>query len=281
MVVEAGWEGMETWRERQALAMLAMKDGKRTREATVSKSAGKPIAISRSSNKIWRRAWRNVALLKNESCFEIEDSGGLVVAVEGLFCVTRRLNLRMNGSARHSDPIQLQRKDETGNTRGGTLKRRENGTTDAHKWGQQYGVVSEGKRQELYGRGSTINTSSRMLAAAGQRKILKIRIQIRFGHYTSPKESRQTWFAVNRLNDLRKTRWKSPGSGCVRKIAEFQLRHISAACCTLAHRHISLKKSAKCSTAPRLKPTAEKLKPLNKDARQMRLYQRDGKWYDV
>jgi hypothetical protein len=51
-VVEGGRQGNETWRERQALAMLAMKDGKRTRDATVSKSAGKPMAISRSSNTI-------------------------------------------------------------------------------------------------------------------------------------------------------------------------------------------------------------------------------------
>jgi hypothetical protein len=51
-MVERGRQGNETWRERHALAMLAMKDGKRTREATVSKSAGKPIKISRSSNNI-------------------------------------------------------------------------------------------------------------------------------------------------------------------------------------------------------------------------------------
>ena len=90
----------------------------------------------------------------------MEDDDGLVSAVGGSLCVTRRLNLRMNGRARHSDTTQLQRGDETGNTRGGTLKWRENRTADAHERSQQYGVVTEGKCEELYRRRSSINTSS-------------------------------------------------------------------------------------------------------------------------
>ena len=65
---------------------------------------------------------RNVALLKNDSCSEIEDAGRLVCAVEGFLYITCRLNLRMNGSARHSDTTQLQWNDETGNPNDKTLK---------------------------------------------------------------------------------------------------------------------------------------------------------------
>ena len=103
--------GLQTCRVMQTLAIFAMSEGKRTKLATASRNAGKPIIISRKTRTSCSRACNNVELLKKHSASE--GLGFFPKALLGALggCVTGAtwcVNLDKNGSVRHNETMQLQ-----------------------------------------------------------------------------------------------------------------------------------------------------------------------------